>query len=216
MKADIISMSWTFKMKGSENDQDEKDFVDLIKTAVSSKTVILFGSLPDKGTDAETSQYAPVGLSGVIKIGSATIHGQKSPENRFADPDFLLPGEELTTPEGEKVRGSSFSTAYASGLAALILCCLRAHLELKNPYITNGALDPDDDDKTKRLKKAMTVEGMKTIFKVLSHDEIKGRVFVRPYITFGDSFEDSEEGKRKAMQRIVKEILPDKVLLEVQ
>lgn len=209
-------MSWTFKTKGSENDQDEKDFVDLIKTVVSSKAVILFGSVPDKGPEADTSHYAPVGLSGVIKIGSATIYGQQSPENRFAYPDFLLPGEEITTPEGKKVRGSSFSTAYASGLAALILCCLRAHMELKNPYIRNEVPDPDDDDKTKRLKKAMTVEGMKTIFKVLSHDEVKGRVFVRPYITFGDSFEDSEEGKQKAMQRIVKEILPDKVLREVQ
>lgn len=214
MDADIISMSWTFKKKGIDSDEDEKDFVNLIQTAVGSKKVILFGSLPDKGPTADTSQYAPVGLEGVIKIGSATIYGQQSKENLYANPDFLLPGEKLETPAGETVSGSSFSTAYASGLAALVLYCLRAHMELKDPHAMDGDLYPEDD-RTKRLNKARTVDGMKTIFKILSQrsadDELKGGFFVRPYITFGDEFGASEEDKLKAIQDIVTDILPPKV-----
>lgn len=142
--ADIISMSWAFKKTGAENNEDEKEFVKLIETAVNSKKVILFGSLPDMGPAAETSQYAPVGCSGVIKIGSATIYGQRLEQNRYANPDFLLPGEELMTPAGEVVSGCSFSTAYASGLAALVLYCLRAHMKLEDPHVMDGDPDPEE------------------------------------------------------------------------
>lgn len=214
MEADIISMSWTFKIEHGEDTYEEK-FVELIKTAVSSKKVILFGSLPDKGPAGKTPDYAPVGLRGVIKIGSATPYGQASKENEFANSDFTLPDEEITM-EGKGVHGSSFSTAYASGLAALILCCLKAHKELKHPFTADEAPDPNYGEKTKRLEKAMTFEGMREIFKVLSHDEVKGRNFLRPYITFGDKFDDSEEGKYNAMQRIASEILPENVLRELK
>ena len=213
MDVDIISMSWTFKRKGIENDEDEKNFNELVKNAFDSRKVILFGSLPDDGPTTITSQYAPVGLPGVIKIGSATIWGQKTKENVFADPHFLLPGEELPTSTGKIASGSSFSTAYASGLAGLVLYCLKAHMELEDPYAMKGEWEPDDD-RTKRLIRAKSVSGMTAIFKVLggknADNKIEGGCFIRPYLTLQGNFEDSQEQKLKTVRDIVTEILPSK------
>ena len=204
MDADIISMSWTFKVKGINNDNDERDFVNLIQNAVSAKKFILFGSLPDKGPTAEIRDYAPVGLEGVIKIGSATVFGRQAKENLYAHPDFLLPGEELETPAGKIVSGSSFSTAYASGLAALVLYCLKAHIELEDPDL--------EDIRTKRLAKAKTTQGMTTIFKNISGRsgdcDVEKPCFVQPYKTLRNEFGDSAEEKLMAIRRIVAVILP--------
>ena len=217
LEVDIISMSWTFGRKGADKDEDEREFNKLIENAVNSKKFILFGSLPDNHI-AETSKYAPVGLEGVIKIGSATIFGEPSKENLYGSPDFLLPGEQIETQAGEIVRGSSFSTAYASGLAALVLCCLKAHKQLKDP---KGILDPEDV-RTRRLTKAKDGDGMATIFRNISSrsdadDKTKNErgFFVRPYITLKGKFEDSEEKKLKTIQRIANTMLPLDTLTNV-
>lgn len=213
MEVDIICMSWTFKLN-NYNDQDQKLFLNLIET-MSSKRVILFGSLPDKGPDAKMHEYAPVGLAGVIKICSANVHGQQSPQNIFANADFYLPGEDLKSQKGETVSGSSFSTAYATGLAALILYCLRLHIELQPPH-SKESVSNSDDEKTIRLNVAKTVDGMKKIFKVLSEmhadGETKQGFFVRPSTIFGETFDDSEQGKLNTIRDIAETLLPRKSL----
>ncbi|KAK1765997.1 hypothetical protein QBC33DRAFT_516409 [Phialemonium atrogriseum] len=153
-------------------------FVNLIKCAVNSREITIFGSLPDKSVTVETDQFAPVGIDEVIKIGAATIYGENSRKNLHARLDFLLPGENLLSSSGEIVRGSSYATAYASGLAAIVL---------------------GRDEVAKTWKKTKTEDGMKVIFRRLSkrnpEDQSERGVFVRPYLTFGQEFDYSQDGK---------------------
>ncbi|KAK7402652.1 hypothetical protein QQX98_011598 [Neonectria punicea] len=207
MEADIISMSWTFERKGGANDDHEKRFIDLITTAVASNKVIFFGALPDKGPTVDTHNFVPVGVKNVIRIGSATIHGDTSQDNLHAEPDFLLPGEELEFQPGKHVRGSSYATAYAAGLAAMVLYCLRAY-DLLNE-------DVGDDRLAKALASAKTTEGMTVIFRSLSqtnHNKRSDRgAFVKPYITFGQDF-NSGASEATILSRIIDEVLPPSFL----
>ncbi|KAK5988025.1 Intracellular serine protease-like protein [Cladobotryum mycophilum] len=189
MEVDVISMSWTFKKKGSKAEQHEKEFIDLIKEAVS-KNIILFGSLPDKGIGEDTLECAPVGLDDVIKIGSATLSGESIAENRNAKVDFLLPGEIRHTKTGETFRGSSFATTYTSGLAAMSLS-----------DSSGSGQNPRD---------------MKIIFNRLSGlkpDAISDRgAFVQPYDVFGEDFENYDGDPTRILVKIVCNILPDNAL----
>ena len=212
MEVDIISMSWTFKMKVNEMDDYEEKFIRQIRditSSVGSNKPILFGSYPDKGPTAEALHYAPVGLPGVIGIASATIYGEPSKENTQENPDFLLPGENLEISAGKYVSGSSFSTAYASGLAALVLYCLRAHKDLGDDYV----IPDSEDERHKRLKNAETGDGMTKIFRNFTRNpadnSFKKDPFVRPYTILGNkNFGLSDHERRKTMQDIVTELLP--------
>jgi hypothetical protein len=208
MQVDVISMSWTFLLKGNSGDEYETKFVRLVRDAVASKQFILFGALPDKGPTALTHEYAPVGIDGVIKIGSATKYGEAAKDNILTKFDFLLPGIDLPTDTGETVSGSSYATAYAAGLAAMVLYCVKAHKVLNE--FTEG------DQMTKALDIAKDVDGMKKIFKRLSRtssdDVAKEGAFIQPYFTFGQDFEDQEEAKKASLNSIVNAILPIDVL----
>ena len=208
MQVDIISMSWTFLMKGNSGDEYETKFIQLVREAVASKKFILFGALPDKGIATLTNEYAPVGIEGVIRIGSATKYGESSKENVLAKFDFLLPGEDIQTDTGDIVRGSSYATAYAAGLAAMVLYCVKAHRML-NDF-------SDGDHMAKALDIAKDVDGMKKIFKRLSRtssdDVAKEGAFIQPYFTFGQDFEEQEEAKKTNLNSIMNAILPIDVL----
>lgn len=81
MDVDIIYMSWTIKKKGTYPDEQDMESVE---HAVGLNTSIPFGSLRDKDPTHKPSDYAPVGLNGVIKIGSVIIFGQQSRMNLYA------------------------------------------------------------------------------------------------------------------------------------
>ncbi|KAF2655729.1 hypothetical protein K491DRAFT_778545 [Lophiostoma macrostomum CBS 122681] len=208
LEVDIISMSWTFDRKRGDDDVYGNRFVQLVKTAIASHKAVFFGSLSDQGVTVQTYDLLPAGLKGVISIGSATMYGDSAPENRLAEVDFLLPGENLKTAEGKVVKGSSFATAYASGLAAMALFCIKSHIRLKE-----SLSEPEDDEgDIETLAAAKTVRGMKSIFARLSQkhpdDPSAKGAFVRPYVTFGHSFRDSEEGRRKDLENIVTQMMP--------
>lgn len=88
MDVDVISMSWTIKKKGTYADEQDMSFVELIQHAVGMDKLILFGSLRDRDPTHKTSDYSPVGLNGVIKIGSAIIFVQQSRKGLYANPDI--------------------------------------------------------------------------------------------------------------------------------
>jgi len=159
-----LPMLRCFKMKGKGNDTYEDRFTELVGEAVRLG-IIVFASVTDKGPAIETKDYAPVGLSNVIRICSSNNYGAITERNLYAEYDFLLPGEQLTVPGSNKiVSGSSFSTAYAAGLSALVLCCLRARVKLDD-----GETDENGKSVAKlRLVKARSCAGMRTIFKILS------------------------------------------------
>lgn len=106
-----------------------------------------------------------IGLPGVIRTASATKYGEMSGANLFSEPDFLLPGVEIRAPGGKEVGGSSFSTAYVAGLATVMLCFLRAHLELRGEKL----------ERQRRLEFTKSMDGMKTIFKLLGGKDASDR-----------------------------------------
>lgn len=207
-------MSWTFTLKTEDEDEYQEEFIDLIKKAVE-KNILLFGSLPDGGPTVQIDRLAPVGLDGVIRIGSATAHGERTSDNLFADLDFLFPGEERLV-DGEFERGSSYATAYASGLAAMILLTVKAYGRLATAK-ANGVLTKleKDEDFQKALLYTRTADGMREIFKRLSLGDAESQkrtgFYVGPYQALGresSHFNMSDDGQIKTLQRIVKKILP--------
>jgi hypothetical protein len=121
---DVISMSWALEHKDGDEDSYKDEFAKLIAQAVASNKLLL-GVL--SGKFIERHPVAPAGLPGVIKIGSATICGKVSRNLTHAHPDFILPGEEIHVSTGETARGSSLATAFAAGLAAVVLYCLKLY-----------------------------------------------------------------------------------------
>ncbi|PVH95303.1 hypothetical protein DM02DRAFT_675606 [Periconia macrospinosa] len=83
----------------------------MVETAVNSNKIVLFGSFPDKGPIENWEDYYPVGLPGVLMIDSSSVWGEQSKEKMYAEPDLLLPGEDLMLVMDDKVSGSSFATA---------------------------------------------------------------------------------------------------------
>ena len=154
----------------------------------------------------EISKYVPVGSDKVIRIGSATMYGEEAKEIKFEDRDFLLPGEEYISSSGESDKGSSYATAYAAGLAALVLYFLRAHEALEDNSYEKGKAK-------ERLKQAASMVGMKKIFKVLSNKSAKDRIpeqgfFMRPHLTFTGSFGADKSEKIGYLRSLANKILP--------
>ncbi|KAL7964342.1 hypothetical protein HDV63DRAFT_274884 [Trichoderma sp. SZMC 28014] len=206
MEVDVISMSWTFKRKYSGETQ-EQEFVNLIAEA-ESKNILLFGSLPDEKLVGDLKPFVPVGVNGVIKIGSATAFGESSKENKYAKPDFILPGEEIPSlAAGKPAKGSSFSTAYASGLAAMVLYCLKAHRKLYDLKESNT--------KFRALPMAKRTDGMKGIFQRLGQNpsgKADAVTFIQPYYTFKADTNLKTTERKDVLDRIVNEIAPNSSL----
>ncbi|RDH34310.1 peptidase S8/S53 domain-containing protein [Aspergillus welwitschiae] len=165
MGADIISMSWSLAREQDSTDNDKAEFENLVNESVNH----------------EISWFAPVGLDSVIKICSATDYGAITQENLHTRPDFLLPGENV---EGvwngvPTVRGSSFATAYAAGLAALVLYTLQA-----NKIFSEEDAEDDFEEYKLALEIVKRHQGMIKVFRILAKkdaEDITARnCFIRP------------------------------------
>lgn len=123
----IISMSWTIKEK-PENAQGAENLRAAIEAA-GKAGVVLFCSSDDKGMYEQAVALPASSQTTMIKkVGSCNENGNMS---EFVNPDnvdYLLPGEKLDEVISDGAvtktdKGSSASTALASGLAALVLWC---------------------------------------------------------------------------------------------
>ncbi|EHL02277.1 putative Subtilisin DY [Glarea lozoyensis 74030] len=124
-KADIISMSWSFQSDAQAkiNPDDVQLFREAIGKAIAQKK-ILFASLHDQGSTLDYKTFLPMGIQGVIRIGSSTSYGKPSDMNSDGSIEFALPGEKVENhASGKEVTGSSVATAIAAGLGALIIYC---------------------------------------------------------------------------------------------
>ena len=136
-------MSWTF-----EKSKSIEAAISLLETAIgkaNKKDILMFNSVPDSGlTGPGIENIYPTCLkdSGIIRIGAATRSGNPS-DWSGADCDYVLPGEKIVidtinTPcwlaendgidyasqnKGGSFTGSSYATALAAGVAALVLLC---------------------------------------------------------------------------------------------
>ncbi|KAI1123277.1 hypothetical protein F5Y10DRAFT_252199 [Nemania abortiva] len=163
MGVHIISMSWSF----NEYDHASAD-VASFRQAISrahQNNIILFAAMKDQGPVREDFRDYPIGLPETIGIGSATRYGKRAAYNTEGLGQFYLPGEEVILPsldasgekELKKETGSSIATAFAAGLAALILYCMM--LDEMVPK------EGKEGIAKKRLERARTTAGMAHIFR---------------------------------------------------
>ncbi|UKZ55066.1 hypothetical protein TrVGV298_008883 [Trichoderma virens] len=172
MGVDIISMSWTFHERGATAAQTEA-FKRAIQNA-SSKNIILLSSLNDMEMTMLEEWY-PIRLYEVIRVGSATKWGEKTESGNNRRSNYLFPAKDISLPapdgsgdEAELISGSSVATAFAAGLAGLIIYAGRAL----------SYLSPDDHQ---RLAIADTRDKIMRAFNVLSgrpHESLPTDLFV--------------------------------------
>lgn len=114
-------MSWTVEITKKNEKQIEAFEAQIRKAA--SRNIIMFCSGCDEAWNESSKSSYPAGsdTKKVYRVGSSDPYGNMSTWVNAGSVDYLLPGEALFP--GDKVRGSSASTALASGLAALIIWC---------------------------------------------------------------------------------------------
>ncbi|KAI0860915.1 hypothetical protein F4860DRAFT_191494 [Xylaria cubensis] len=124
-KVDIICMSWT--VDGGERDgQDIRELQAIIEQA-SANGILMFGSASDQGPNTAEKTY-PGGFGECFRIGAASDDGVRLPWVNELPGQFLFPGKQLPfySPDRDSYfyeTGSSFSTAFAVGLAGVLLSC---------------------------------------------------------------------------------------------
>lgn len=131
-KVHIISMSWTIE-RTKTNAADIADLESAIQSA-AAEGILMFCAANDQGISSDTSFPAASSTKLLFKIGAAEASGDiwKWVGNAN-DVDFIFPGHNVVKdrpndPPLEKCKtltGSSVATAFASGLAALILYCVQ-------------------------------------------------------------------------------------------
>ncbi|KAK0721196.1 hypothetical protein B0T21DRAFT_414384 [Apiosordaria backusii] len=198
LDVDIISMCWSFERNPS--DEYKKRFEELANKIHATGRPILFGSLPDEGPTVNISSFAPVGLEGVIKISSATDGGAVSDANTLAQFDFLFPGEKIVISNHEICEGSSFATAYASGLAALVLYAFKTYNQLCDHI--------DNTDAAARLEAARTETGMRDIFQTLAKAQGGEGRFVRPTLVIPSEFNRKLQAQKSHLITVINRLMP--------
>src|SRR4051794_24257385 len=116
-------MSWTV-YKTADNDSNIKDLNRIINKA-GEDGIILYCACEDKGQNKVGKSYPGSSDTKKLKrIGACDEFSQRAGyvNAEVGSFDYLFPGEIVTT-NGEVTSGSSAATAFASGLAALILWC---------------------------------------------------------------------------------------------
>ena len=161
MGVDIISMSWTFKKDDAGPGQID-EFREAIRKAYSAG-IILLSSLDDTGT-TDFGELFPLSFDEVIRIGSATKWGEKSPSTKQGQAAYLFPGQEVAIPSDDRdgevfIHGSSVATAFAAGLAGVLIYAARALLYLDGENLS--------DSEKQKLDSINTRAKIDQVFKVL-------------------------------------------------
>lgn len=117
-------MSWTIEIT-EKNETQIEVFEAQVRRAASRDIIMFCSGRVEAWNESSKSSY-PAGsdTKKVYRVGSSDPYGNMSTWVNAGNVDYLLPGEALFP--GDKLRGSSASTALASGLAALITWCFEA------------------------------------------------------------------------------------------
>jgi hypothetical protein len=183
-------------------DPDQKvEFGAAIKEA-SNAGIILFNSLRDKEM-TNRDDWLPLYHNEVIRIGSATRWGDKDERSKKGLSNYLFPGKDIPLTRGpELVSGSSLATAFAAGLAALIIYTTRV-LPL---------LDVDLSVEAKaKLKSVTSREEIERIFKLLGGTQATGDasdLYVNPgeYFPSDPQADRAEKGDVELLKDFLKRL----------
>ncbi|KAF4457029.1 intracellular serine protease [Fusarium austroafricanum] len=155
--AHIISMSWTIKAPEGEK---KKEFDDAIHNALSNKGILMFCAASDQGKSADLT-YPHSSNRTSFRIGAAKSTGSMADTVGDADAlDFIFPGHQVVVNGSDGVydsdlekfeahSGSSVATALASGLAALIIECVRMGVFYTNKTKQDPSMAIRKDDLAK-------------------------------------------------------------------
>ncbi|EYB26929.1 hypothetical protein FG05_30350 [Fusarium graminearum] len=153
-KFDIISISWTVQLQKDEKHDNSAD-INRLENAISLATtngILVFCSAPDIGRASKETleSYYPFGCkrssTDLFKIGAAKADGVSFAWMGHDETvNYILPGHKVAPRETDNLpeeddtpkAGSSVATALASGLAALIIHCVRL-AAIYNIYTNKG------------------------------------------------------------------------------
>jgi hypothetical protein len=198
---DIISMSWTFDQKNHQTRQETLDFRTMIQEA--SKGALLFASMNDAEPMVDAGDFYPVGLPDVFKIGSAKNWGANASFAQEGKSEYLFPGENVKL-EGlggniMPFSGSSLATAFAAGMAGLIIYSMRVHLATNDSEVL-------EEVKERRLAEAKMKVGMTKIFNILGDNLATGTQKDVP-VAFRKKFPQETTTLKAEKTRILREFL---------
>lgn len=204
MGVDIISMSWTI-----ERTESNKEDIIKLETALNEaarKKILLFCAASDQGVSPDKS--FPGREPSCFKIGAATEWGMPSEFTGASNNliDYILPGQNITQGRNGKSRshaltGSSVATAFASGLAALILRCVQfaAH------HQSNSLDGQTDDDMEAKLLTLKTRDGMMNAFESFSPIQVHNTRYVEVCTIFSNVARDiGDQDPIRIQQTLVK------------
>lgn len=198
LKVDIISISWTIHNLATSNTKppgdQNGDAIEALKTAINRAKehgILIFCSASDdiKKKGADTLPYTQA-KDYIFRIGAADAYGwsDKSTEDHRTI-DYFLPGNQVADDFNPRLKlveelkyrdGSSIATAFAAGLASLLL-----HLvNLMKIYHTGNA---------QRLKKMSqygallrTRDGLKRAFEnIITDENYRDKKFLPVWDLFG-------------------------------
>ncbi|KAJ4379457.1 hypothetical protein N0V85_008881 [Neurospora sp. IMI 360204] len=190
----IISMSWTIDVKDSDPNGSA---LDRAVKAAAEKGILMFCSASDKGANVQYT-YPAKATNNIFKIGAAKDSG--AVDEWVGDQsliDFTFPGNKVDL-EGKRVSGSSVATAYAAGLAALILYCVQVRL-----YLTDA-----DEEKEKVREQFEALKKHDKMFETLKHTigttEGSGYKFVQVRAIFGDARNKQDKNPDRLLEVIAR------------
>lgn len=209
--AQIISMSWATKRPDNEADRDAFDKA--IRKA-HSKNILMFCSAIDQGKFKDPTYPHASNPNYTFKVGAAKATGVTPGYVNDRELNFIFPGHEVvlsSTYEDvtDKLlenftahKGSSVATALASGLAALVLECVRlSHIStLKDPRQKGrGAIQRADMD---RIRKR---EALESAFSYISGGLQVDNKYIEVWKTFTEFGEDLKrnEGASEAQLDVI-------------
>lgn len=174
-KVDIISMSWNARQVPGEtgNVKDIEDLENAI--ALAGKKILMFGAACDVKESSSTDKWYPCDFDKVRSIGATDIDFDvKKYVNMNKKVDYLFPGEQLLGRPGDQEVGNSGATALASGLAALVLSCMKiGRIELpedKQTWMDNimtKVFNSDRNAKVVHVKHVLQRDEMKPVWNEL-------------------------------------------------
>lgn len=175
-------MSWTIKKNDSDNSEKGIERLkNVLSTCEAKGKSLLFCSAPDIGQPSAADDYYPFGCTEVakkFKIGAATADGSVYPW-AGKEIDYILPGENVVLrQEDQKYHrsvqncpksGSSVATALATGLAALIIHCVRlgaiynTSKEINKEINEDVTEDVNKDNNSKVIKGRVSTQTLRVV-----------------------------------------------------
>lgn len=134
MHSDLTVYRWTIE-RTPQNAADIADLESAIELA-AREGILMFGAANDQGIEADKSFPAGSSKGRVFRIGAAEASGTlwKWVGSDPSEVDFIFPGHNVIKDRPNDaplencktlLTGSSVATAFASGLAALVLYCVQ-------------------------------------------------------------------------------------------